>query len=48
MATIFEDDFNSYNDGDLNEQGDPAWSGDVDYIAENPYVPAGRSHGYIF
>ena len=27
MATIFEDDFNSYNDGDLNEQGD--WTGDA-------------------
>ena len=27
MATIFEDDFNSYNDGDLNGQG--SWSGDV-------------------
>jgi len=29
MATIFEDDFNSYNDGDLNGQG--GWSGDKSF-----------------
>ena len=28
-ATIFEDNFNSYNDGDLNTQGD--WSGDTNF-----------------
>jgi len=36
MATIFTDDFNSYNDGDLNGQG--SWSGDTSFDVQTSVV----------
>jgi len=39
MATIFEDDFNSYTDGDLNGQG--GWSGDTAYDVQGTIVKEG-------
>ena len=39
MATIFEDDFNSYNDGDLNGQGD--WAGATEFDVQSAMVKEG-------
>lgn len=39
MATIFEDNFNSYTDGDLNGQG--GWSGDVVFDIQGVTVKEG-------
>jgi len=39
MATIIEDNFNSYNDGDLNGQGD--WSGDTKFDIQGTTVYEG-------
>jgi len=39
MATIFEDNFNAYNNGDLNGQG--SWSGDTSYDIQGTTVKEG-------
>jgi hypothetical protein len=39
MATIFEDNFNSYNDGDLNGQG--GWSGNASFKIQGEVVKEG-------
>ena len=39
MATIFEDNFNSYNDGNLNGQG--GWSGHTGFQVQGTVVKEG-------
>jgi len=44
MATIFEDNFNSYNDGDLNGQG--SWSGNSTFKIQGTTVKEGTKAVY--
>ena len=41
MATLFTDNFNSYNDGDLNGQG--SWSGDTDFDVQSIITVEGKA-----
>ncbi len=45
MATIFEDNFNSYTDGDLNGQG--SWSGDSNFQIQGTTTYEGAKAVYI-